>query len=158
MLKTIIDWWHDEEVCTKEPELTLAITKLMVGMMNMDGRTEEEYNEIVHMLGENFELSDEAAKDMIDQAMDDGRTDLAFSKVVAQIEKNYTIEKRASILSLLWRIAIADNDIDFIEEQYVNRLASLLDVPTKVLNEVKAEQERKNPNINQSNRYRDPMA
>ena len=154
MLKTIRDWWHEEEVCTKEPELTLAITKLMVGMMHMDGQTEEEHNEIVTMLQKNFSLSEEEANDHIDQAMDEGRTDLAFPKIVAQIEKNYTVEERAEILRQLWRIAMADNDIDFLEEQYVNRLASLINVPSETLTEMKEQEQKSFPNINQNKRYR----
>ena len=154
MLKTIRDWWHEEEVCTKEPELTLAITKLMVGMMHMDGRTEEEYNEIVNSLQKDFSLSEEEAKSHVDQAMDEGRADLAFPKIVAQVEKNYTVEERAGILRQLWRIAMADNDIDFLEEQYINRLASLIDVPTDMLNEMKKQEEEQFPNINQDKRYR----
>ena len=158
MLKTLSDWWNQEDGNTQEPELKLAITKLMVGMMHMDGETEEEHAEIVKQLGEKFDLNADESAELIEQAKDNSRDDLRFSKIVKQIEAAYPLEERTKILSKLWSIAIADGDIDFLEEQYVNRLSGLLGVPADALNALKLEQEKKFPNLNQSNRYRDPMA
>ena len=45
MLKTLKGWWRREEGSQQKPELTLAITKLMVGMMSMDGKLDDDRSE-----------------------------------------------------------------------------------------------------------------
>ena len=157
MIKTLKNWWNQEELSSEEPELKLAVTKLMVGMMAMDGNVDEvEYGEVIRLLNENYNLSIEESKALVESAMDNERDDLHFSKVVAQIEKSFSIEERAKILKKVWSIALADGDVDFMEEQYINRLSGLIGVPAVMLNELKSEQERLYPNLNQSQRYQDP--
>ena len=157
MIKTLKNWWNQEELNSEEPELKLAVTKLMVGMMAMDGNVDEvEYGEVIRLLNENYSLSIEESKALVENAMDNERDDLHFSKVVAQIEKSFSVEERAKILKKVWSIALADGDVDFMEEQYINRLSGLIGVPPVMLNELKSEQERLYPNLNQSQRYQDP--
>ncbi len=157
MIKTLKNWWNQEELSSEEPELKLAVTKLMVGMMAMDGNVDEvEYGEVIRLLNENYNLSIEESKALVESAMDNERDDLHFSKVVAQIEKSFSVEERAKILKKVWSIALADGDVDFMEEQYINRLSGLIGVPAVMLNELKSEQERLYPNLNQSQRYQDP--
>jgi len=157
MIKTLKNWWNQEESSTEEPELKLAVTKLMVGMMAMDGNVDEaEYCEVIRLLNENYELSIEESKVLVEKAMDNERDDLHFSKVVAQIEKSFSVEERAKILKKVWSIALSDGDVDFMEEQYINRLSGLIGVPPVMLSELKDEQERKYPNLNHSQRYQDP--
>ena len=157
MLTTLKNWWHQEEVCTQQPELELAVTKLMVGMMSMDGQINpEEQQEIEHLLHVRFGFSDEESHDMVIQAMDDSRTDLAFSKIVKQIEANYSMQERTNILSHIWSIALADGDVDFLEERYINRLSGLIGVPSETLQALKHEQEKHLPQLNESRRFENP--
>lgn len=154
MLKTLQGWWRREEGHQQLPELTLAITKLMVGMMSMDGKIDaEEHAEIVKVLGEHFNLSAEESDKLIEQAQDSERADLRIEHVVKQIVDNYNVDERAAILAKLWRVAMADGDIAFLEEQYINRISALIGVPTCSLSELKEKQERLYPDLNQSNRY-----
>jgi uncharacterized tellurite resistance protein B-like protein len=157
MLNTLKSWWTQETEGAKEPELNLAVTKLMVGMMAMDGNVDEvEHGEVVRLLSHHYQLGEDEARSLVEQAMDNERDDLHFSKVVTQIEKSFSIEERANILKKIWSVALADGDIDFMEEQYINRLSGLIGVPSSLLSELKDEQERRYPNLNQSQRYQDP--
>ncbi|MFQ5518920.1 MAG: TerB family tellurite resistance protein [Mariprofundus sp.] len=157
MLKTIQGWWRREEGTKQLPELTLAITKLMVGMMAMDGNIDaEERNAIVKLLGEHFSLSDDKSAELIDQATDEKRTDLSFNKIVEQIKAHYNVDERATILAKLWRVAMADGDINFLEEQYINRLSGLIGVPSELLSELKEKQETLYPDLEQSDRFQHP--
>jgi len=154
MLKTIQGWWRREEGAQQKPELTLAITKLMVGMMTMDGKIDaEEQGQIITLLSEQFSLSAEESADLIEQASDQERTDLRFDVVVKQVVENYDLDERASILAKLWRVAMADGDIDFLEEQYINRLSGLLGLPATALAEMKAKEEKLFPDLDQSKRF-----
>ena len=63
MLKTIQGWWHREEGAEQKPGLTLAITRIMVGMMTVDGIIDDnERAEITNMLGDFFDLTPENAE------------------------------------------------------------------------------------------------
>lgn len=156
MIKTLKNWWNQEEAGSEEPELKLAVTKLMVGMMAMDGNVDGvEYSEVVRLLTENYNLSSEASKQLVEDAMDNERDDLQFSKVVAQIESSFSVEERAQILKKVWSIALADGDVNFMEE-HINRLSGLIGVPPAMLSELKDEQERRYPNLNNGQRYQDP--
>ncbi|OIO67488.1 MAG: hypothetical protein AUJ57_11295 [Zetaproteobacteria bacterium CG1_02_53_45] len=157
MLKTIQGWWRREEGAQQKPELTLAITKLMVGMMTMDGKIDaQERATIVSSLGEQFGLSAQESDALIVQATDKERTDLRFSAVVEQIVEHFNVEERAAILAKLWRVAMADGNIDFLEEQYINRLSGLLGVPASALAEMKAKQEQLFPDLDHSKRFQQP--
>ena len=154
MLKTLKGWWRREEGSQQKPELTLAITKLMVGMMSMDGKLDDdEHREIVKQLSEQFDLSEEESDALIEQAQDNERDDLRIDLVVAQIVDHYTVEERAALLAKLWRVAMADGDIAFLEEQYINRISALISVPACDLAELKEKQEKLFPDLDQSNRY-----
>jgi len=157
MFKTIQGWWRREEGAQQKPELTLAITKLMVGMMTMDGKIDaEEQAEIVKLLGEQFGLTAQESAELIEQATDAERTDLGFDVVVEQVVEHFNVDERAAILAKLWRVAMADGNIDFLEEQYINRLSGLVGVPASALSEMKARQEELFPDLNQSERFQHP--
>ncbi|MDX8388008.1 MAG: TerB family tellurite resistance protein [Ghiorsea sp.] len=159
MLNTLKNWWNQEELSSDEPELKLAITKLMVGMMAMDKNADsDEYAEICRLLSQSFDLTEGESKELIEQALDTERKDLRFDRIVKQIESNHTVEERCAILSQIWKIAMADGDIDFLEEQYINRLSGLIGVPANHLNALKEEQERRFPDLNHSNRYQEPTS
>ena len=157
MLKTLQGWWRREEGPKQLPELTLAVTRLLAGMMSMDGKIDDHEREsIVGMLGEQFSLSAEESAALIDEAMDNERDDLRFDKVVEQVKGHYNEDERAAILAKLWRVAMADGDLNFLEEQYINRLASLIGVPSEALIELKEKQSKLFPDLNQSDRFQHP--
>ncbi|MDQ6997299.1 MAG: TerB family tellurite resistance protein [Mariprofundus sp.] len=157
MLKTIQGWWRREEGAKQRPELTLAITKLMVGMMSMDGKIDDdEQAEIIKLLGEQFELTAEESSKLIEQAKDTSRSDLRIDLVVDQIVDQYNVEERTAMLAKLWRVAMADGNIAFLEEQYINRISGLIGVPSDALAELKVRQEDNFPELDQSDRFQHP--
>ena len=156
MLNALKKWWRNEEDCGETPELKLAITKLMVGMMGMNGtKSVEEYNEIILLLEKYFDLTHEEGVSLIEEALDDSSTKLRFDKVVHKVENSFSVEQRCDVLGHLWMIAMADGEISAIEENYINRLAGLLDVPTTMLNKAKAKLEAEKSDLNQSKRYQE---
>ncbi len=154
MFKTIQGWWRREEGCQQKPELTLAVTRLMVGMMSIDGKIDdEERQKIAELVSEQFDLPSDESAELVGQAMDNERDDLRIDLVVQTIKDNFSIEDRAAILAKLWRVALADGNIAFLEEQYINRIASLIGVPTSDLAELKEREEQLFPEINRADQY-----
>jgi len=154
MFKTIQGWWRREEGCRQMPEITLAVTRLMVGMMSIDGNLDDdERQEIVTMVCEQFNISADEGATLTEQALDTERRELGIDLVVKKITQSFSVEDRAAILAKLWRVAIADGNIDFLEEQYINRIASLIGVPTSSLAELKAREEKLFPDLSHTNRH-----
>ena len=154
MFKTIQGWWLREEGCRQKPELTVAVTRLMVGMMSIDGKIDDaERQKITTLVGEQFNLSEADCSDVVGQAMDDKRSDLQMDLVVQKIVDSFSLNDRSAILAKLWRVALADGNIAFLEEQYINRIAGLIGVSTSDLAELKAREEQLFPDINRSGQY-----
>ncbi len=139
MLKTLERWWKEEEdLHPDQPELTLAVTKLMVGMMAMDGvMHEEQHNEIVKVLSNRFNLSAGESEDLIQQAKGKEGSELRFQNLVDQINREYDYDQRTNILQELWQVAIADGEINFKEDRYINRLSGLLGVSADCVSKAK---------------------
>ncbi|MES0371729.1 MAG: TerB family tellurite resistance protein [Mariprofundaceae bacterium] len=137
MLKTLERWWkEEEELHPDKPELTLALTKLMVGMMAMDGVMHENQKaEIIKQLSERFDLSAEESEELMQQASE---SDHRFEVLVEQINESFDVAERTTILQELWQVAIADGEVDFREDRFINRLSGLLGVPADCLGKTKA--------------------
>jgi len=154
MFKTIQGWWRREEGCQQKPELTLAVTRLMVGMMSIDGKIDdEERQKIAKLVSGQFDLPHDESDELVGQAMDNERDDLRIDLVVRTIKDSFSIEDRAAILAKLWRVALADGNIAFLEEQYINRIASLIGVATSDLAELKEREEQLFPEISRADQY-----
>ncbi|PIX55755.1 MAG: hypothetical protein CO188_01385 [Zetaproteobacteria bacterium CG_4_9_14_3_um_filter_54_145] len=135
MLNTLKNWWSgNPDSQTKIPELSLAITKLMVGMMGMDGRIDaSERVEINFLLREHYGLTAVEGEALIEQCLSGDAENLRFNEIVEHINSNYDLEQRTRILQQIWQVALADGEIDFLEDQYINRLSGLLGVPVESL-------------------------
>ena len=136
MIKTLQRWWQtEEELHPGKPELTIAVTKLMIGMMAMDGvMREEQKTEIIRLLGERFNLPAEESESLMQQA---SGTEHRFETLVEQLNESFSMDERIAILKDLWQVAIADGEVDFREDRYINRLSSLLGVPANCLSSTK---------------------
>jgi len=153
MLNTLKNWWHeDEQTGPQQPKLSLYITKLMVGMMSMDGKLDQrEHNEIVKLLGEHYDQSPQESMDMIEKAT---ASDLKIDHIVRRITSEFDVQQRAEILGQIWQVALADGDVDFLEEQYINRLSGLIKVPVEALTQAKQHHESTMSELQQSARFK----
>ncbi len=152
MLNTLKQWWHaDQQSGPQQPKLSLYITKLMVGMMSMDGKLDQrERDEIVKLLGEHYDQSPQESLALIEKATD---SDLKISDIVRRITSEFDVAQRTEILSQIWQVALADGEVDFLEEQYINRLSSLIKVPVEALAGAKQLSESTVPELEQAARF-----
>ncbi|MDX8396244.1 MAG: TerB family tellurite resistance protein [Mariprofundaceae bacterium] len=149
-------WLAQEKAASKSPELKLNITKLMVGMMMSDEYLDESENdEIVCFLTECFDLSIEESKSLIEQITREIDDEKAFDETVKHFVETYSIEDRAYVLSIIWRIALIDGEVTFHEDQYLNHLAKVFEVSATMLNTLKKEQECDFPNLEERDRYQE---
>ncbi|MDX8398540.1 MAG: TerB family tellurite resistance protein [Mariprofundaceae bacterium] len=139
MFNTMKRWWHVEsESEGPVPDLSLAVTKLMVGMMGVDGKIDqEERDEIIILLEKYYDMSAQDSSEMIEDCLNGEAVNLRLEEVVKYINEHYSIEKRTQIIEQIWRVAHADGEIDFIEDRYLNRISSLLAIPVNTLSNLK---------------------
>lgn len=139
MLNKLKQWWNDgEEAVQGAPDLSLTVTKLLTGMMIIDGKVDDnEYSEIIDILQARFGMSAEECAALIEQAIANDAPVQRFEQMVEQLTIAYNIEQRTEILRALWRVANADGEVDFVEDQYINRLSSLIGVSTEALMDAK---------------------
>jgi len=156
MLSAMHDLINQANISDKEPEFKLNMAKIMVGMMMADDHIDEyQYDAIVDFLSTNLHLDKEQALILIKQVQAEANDKEAFTTAVLQIKSSSSMEDCAHILSIAWRIALVDGDVEFSEEQYLNQLADLFEVPDTMLCELKEQQEKDFPNLNERNRYQE---
>jgi len=139
MLNTLKHWWEGESFQpASAPEISLTITKLMVGMMAMDGKLDaSERVEINYLLREHYGLTAFESEELIEQCVSGQADDLRIDHIVKQIVGHYTLHQRTEMVRQIWQVALADGVVDFNEEQYINRLSGLLGLSTDQLTQAK---------------------
>lgn len=106
--------------------------------MNIDGRIDNaERREILYQLAVHYDLDTAECEALIDECISGDARHLRFDRIVRQVCEHLDVRQRTEIVRQLWSVALADADIHFLEEQYINRLSSLLGVPAEALNEAK---------------------
>jgi len=154
MLSAMHDLITQARISEKTPEFKLNTAKIMIGMMMIDDHIDEcEYDLIIAFFTTHMHISKEQTLTLIKQAENSDPESLA--KIAKQIKAISSSEECAYILSIAWRLALADGVIDFTEEQYLNQLAKFLGVSDDILNALKAQQEKDFPNLNERNRYQE---
>ncbi len=73
-----------------------------------------------------FDIRDEEIETMIESAGRQENRLTSYFRPVALINKRYPYEKKSRFVELLWRVAVADGNIDMYEDQVVRKLADLL--------------------------------
>lgn len=122
-------WTETPEPKKDEHDISLAVTALMVHVMQQDDTNHSsEYTEILQGIQEHFSLSKDEAERVISQATlaSDGANDLY--QFTSPLIKAYSQEERIDIIRRLWRVAMADNHIDPHEEALIRKVAELIGV------------------------------
>jgi len=154
MLSAMHDLLTQAKISEKTSEFKLNTAKIMIGMMMIDDHIDEcEYDLIIAFFTTHMHINKEQTLSLIQQAENSAPENLA--QVAKQIKAMSSTEECAYILSIAWRLALVDGNVDFAEEQYLNQLAHFLEVPDDVLSKLKAQQEKDFPNLNERNRYQE---
>lgn len=115
-----------------EHDITLAVAALMVEVMMMDGRLDQdEHRVIFSLLNRRFNLSDEALGKLVERAKAEAEKAHDLFQFTSRIIKAYPIDERSDIIRELWRVAMADGHVDAYEEQLIRRIAELIGVQHK---------------------------
>lgn len=113
-----------------EEQLKIASAVLFLEMMNIDNTAREpEQAMIASILQENFSLSGEQIRMLLDSAENSRQQATDYFQFTSLINKAYSLEQKIQLIESLWKIAFIDGVLDMHEEYLVRKIADLLYVP-----------------------------
>lgn len=114
----------------EDDRLQLAAAALLVEMMRMDDVIkEEEHGKVHEIIVNEFGLSDESAKELIELAEQEISDATDYYQFTSLINKSYTLEQKTQLVECLWRVALSDDTLCKYEEHMVRKVSELLYVP-----------------------------
>ncbi|MEO1695512.1 MAG: TerB family tellurite resistance protein [Pseudomonadota bacterium] len=112
--------------------LELATAVLLVEAAAMDETFEEtERAMIARLLTSRFELNASEVATLIADAESRVADTDQYHPFIDRISKDMTIDERIWIIEMMWRVALADGDIDTHEDALLRQVAGLLHVPDR---------------------------
>ncbi len=118
-----------QEVLARRETLALqrACCSLLMEVARLDSAGAQGKRKAVSLaMRELFEVRPEELEPMMESAGRQENRLTSYFRPVALINKRYAYEQKARFVELLWRVAVADGDIDMYEDQAVRKLADLL--------------------------------
>jgi len=118
---------HPQAHPATEHDLQLATAALLVEVGRADFHwQQEEIHAIVAILSTRFELSEDEAKAMFEQAREQSEKAISMHPVIEVINKHCSLEHKRQILLDCWRIAYSDNSLDRYEDHHIRKIAEWL--------------------------------
>lgn len=123
LIKNAADLGQNLNTESDEKNLVLALGVLMLEMAGADNDyAPEEVKTCFRNLEKIFLLSDTEALDILEKA-EGIRTDKEkVSELIESINKSFSSEQKVLILSLIWKVVVADQKIEKNELRYANQL------------------------------------
>jgi len=110
--------------------LQAACCGLLMEVACLDSPAAERKRKAVSQaMQEEFGIQNEELAPMMTSASRPENRLTSYYAPVALINKDYALEQKVQFIERLWRVAMADGNIDMYEEQLVRKLADLLYVP-----------------------------
>lgn len=113
------------EQISYQKAVAVLLMEVMLADHEVDENEEKQVKAFLHQvsdLGDDIDIIYAEARSGVDQAHDL----FQFTKV---INENASLEQKMELLKALWRVALADGDIDAHEDHRIRRISELLFMP-----------------------------
>lgn len=111
----------------KQQLIRLAAAVLFVEVMHADHKVDKREQQVVRQaLQESFSLSSNEAEELLQLAVERVKDVTSLHEFTSLLHGRLTNEEKVMLLEHIWRVALADNDVDMYEEHLVRRIAELL--------------------------------
>lgn len=108
-------------------DLQLACCGLLMELARLDAAGAERKRKAVsRAMWEEFGIADEELASMIKRVGRPENRLTSYYRPIATINRNFAPDQKAQFIERLWRVALADGEIDMYEEQLVRKFADLL--------------------------------
>lgn len=132
--------------------LQLATAALLIEMAQEDNqRHSVEFQAIHDGIRSVFQLTTEETTELIDLADREAHEATDHFEFTNLINQEFDYERKCRVIELLWRVSLADADLDRYEEQLVRKIAGLLHVEHKdfIASKLRVQREYSNSYINE---------
>lgn len=119
----------NEQTTTEVNELSveMACTVLLCEVMRADGHLDKaEQSLLTTIIAKQFSLATEEVIELIEQAIELSEHATDFHQFTSKINNHYSPKEKGEIVTLLWKLAIADGEVASIEEHIIRRISDLL--------------------------------
>lgn len=111
----------------KQQLIRLAAAVLFVEVMHADHKVDKREQRVVRQaLQESFSLSSHEADELRQLAEDRVKDVTSLHEFTSLLHGRLSNEEKVMLLEQIWRVVLADNDVDKYEEHLVRRIAELL--------------------------------
>ena len=117
----------------------LAVVYLMVEAANIDEVFEEKEKKIIaKIISKQFQIE---STDLIEKAIEKVNKSLIDNADLIthtrKIKDSWSLEKRKEVIEMLWKVCLIDDSLDPYEDMLIRKIAGLLYVEAKDINEAK---------------------
>jgi uncharacterized tellurite resistance protein B-like protein len=120
---------EESQAQDREHALRMATAVLMIDVARADHVfTEDELNDVLKLIERHFELDAEEAGQLFNVANERAEDLTSLHEFTQLLHNNLDENEKAGIVSLLWRIAYADGELDKFEDALVLKISDLLHV------------------------------
>jgi len=114
----------------REHALRLATATLLVEVVRADQEEAVVEEEVVlKQLGDFFDLSKEETSLLVQEAEQEADYSVSLQSFTRELHERLTINEKHVVIEMLWRVALADRELDKHEDYLVRKVADLLYVP-----------------------------
>jgi uncharacterized tellurite resistance protein B-like protein len=111
----------------KQELIKMAAAVLFVEIMHADHQVDKRERQIVkRALLESFSLTRQDAEELLQQAEDRVKDVISLHEFTSLLHSRLSNEEKVMLIEQIWRIILADDDVDKYEEHLVRRIAELL--------------------------------
>lgn len=131
MLKLLKNFFSDEFQIkdNKDPEKSLqrACAMLLMEVSRADfALAQSEKDKVTALLKSLFNLSDSEIAELIEYSEQKSDENTSMYPFTSLINDNYEYEQRVNLVSLMWKVAYADGDLDKYEDSVIRKVSDLL--------------------------------
>lgn len=126
-LKKMLEGMAPSGIEDEETSLELSVAVLLVEMARADHHlAEEEEVKIRELLHEKFELKGDAAERLLHEARVVAEDSVSMHDFTRAIHEGMDYDEKQRVIEMLWRVALADRNLDKYEDYLIGKLGELL--------------------------------
>ena len=133
LLKKLKELLGSESTATGEGEhrsLELACAALMFEVARADFTVETtEQDAVTSLLAAQFKLSADEVSTITEAAVEQADAATCLFEFTRTLNELASAEQKRNLLAMMWRVAMADNELSRYEEHVIRKVADLLYVP-----------------------------
>jgi len=130
MLKHILDWFKATEAEVESSNnIERATAALMIEVALADDTIdEEERDALPNLLRQHTGLTTQECVALIDVATQEVDHSVSLYDFTQHLNRELDIDKKCQLITRLWLVSLADNEIDRYEEHIIRKISDLLNL------------------------------